>query len=285
MCQLFALNCAAPTAATFSFTGFAARGGLTDHHADGWGIGFFEDKACRLLTDPGASAHSPLAQWVTRSPIKSLNTIAHIRKATRGRVLLENCHPFLRELWGRHWLFAHNGDLEHYAPTTGGVYAPVGETDSEAAFCALLETLRQRFGQSEPTSERLFDALAEIVGEIGRHGVFNFMLSNGRVLYTHCSTHLYYLQRAWPFSRAHLIDADVSIDFANHMSPEDAVAVIATSPLTDDEPWTRFEPGTLAVFQHGKLLRSTALAVPPAVLDKARQPLAAANARSASLTA
>ena len=42
MCQLLGLNCATPTDASFSFTGFCKRGGNTDHHADGWGIAFFE---------------------------------------------------------------------------------------------------------------------------------------------------------------------------------------------------------------------------------------------------
>src|SRR5208282_5045280 len=81
MCQLLGMNCAAPTDVTFSFTGFAARGGVTDHHADGWGIAFFEDKACRLFIDHQSSATSPIAEMVKRYPIKSKNTIAHIRKA------------------------------------------------------------------------------------------------------------------------------------------------------------------------------------------------------------
>lgn len=38
MCQLLGMNCAEPTDVTFSFTGFAARGGVTDHHADGFGV-------------------------------------------------------------------------------------------------------------------------------------------------------------------------------------------------------------------------------------------------------
>ena len=42
MCQLLGMNCNTPTDVTFSFTGFAQRGGRTDHHADGWGIAFFE---------------------------------------------------------------------------------------------------------------------------------------------------------------------------------------------------------------------------------------------------
>ena len=38
MCQLFALNSHTPSAATFSFTGLSARGGLTGDHVDGFGM-------------------------------------------------------------------------------------------------------------------------------------------------------------------------------------------------------------------------------------------------------
>lgn len=70
---------------------------------------------------------------VKRYPIKSKNTIAHIRKATQGRILLENCHPFMRELWGRHWIFAHNGDLKGHAPELTCVYQPVGTTETASS--------------------------------------------------------------------------------------------------------------------------------------------------------
>ncbi|HEY2606454.1 MAG TPA: class II glutamine amidotransferase, partial [Paraburkholderia sp.] len=210
MCQLLGMNCAAPTDVTFSFTGFAARGGVTDHHADGWGIAFFEDKACRLFIDHQSSATSPIAEMVKRYPIKSKNTIAHIRKATQGHILLENCHPFMRELWGRHWIFAHNGDLQAYAPELNGVYQPVGTTDSELAFCALLQGLRKAFpGAQQPPLHELFAALETLTRDITQYGVFNFLMSNGQALFAHCSTHLHYLVRRWPFSTAHLVDADV----------------------------------------------------------------------------
>ena len=48
MCQLLGMNCNTPTDVTFSFSGFAQRGGRTDHHADGWGIAFHSGKRCRL---------------------------------------------------------------------------------------------------------------------------------------------------------------------------------------------------------------------------------------------
>jgi glutamine amidotransferase len=41
MCQLLGMNANTPTDITFSFSGFAQRGGHTDHHGDGWGIAFF----------------------------------------------------------------------------------------------------------------------------------------------------------------------------------------------------------------------------------------------------
>ncbi|MBC7468860.1 MAG: class II glutamine amidotransferase, partial [Ramlibacter sp.] len=51
MCQLLGMNCNVPTDVTFSFTGFAQRGGRTDHHADGWGIAFFEGVGLRHFVD------------------------------------------------------------------------------------------------------------------------------------------------------------------------------------------------------------------------------------------
>ncbi|NVI02685.1 class II glutamine amidotransferase [Paraburkholderia youngii] len=286
MCQLLGMNCAAPTDVTFSFTGFAARGRVTDHHADGWGIAFFEDKACRLFIDHQSSATSPIAEMVKRYPIKSKNTIAHIRKATQGHILLENCHPFMRELWGRHWIFAHNGDLRGYAPELNGVYQPVGTTDSELSFCALLQGLRKAFpGAQQPPLDELFGALEALTREITQYGVFNFLMSNGQALFAHCSTHLHYLVRHWPFSTAHLVDADVSIDFAKYTTPEDRVAVIATKPLTDNEVWTAFKPGDLLMFRHGEVIGQANIPVPDSVLEKLRNPALDASASATTIAA
>ena len=110
MCQLLGMNCNTPTDIMFSFTGFATRGGHTDEHKDGWGIAFFEGNGVRHFVDHQAAVASPVAELIKRYPIKSKNVIAHIRKATQGVVSLENCHPFVRECWGRYWVFAHNGD-------------------------------------------------------------------------------------------------------------------------------------------------------------------------------
>lgn len=255
MCQLLGMNCNTPTDICFSFAGFQVRGGLTDHHRDGWGIAFFEGRGCRLFIDPQASADSRVAELVRSYPIRSMNVIAHIRKATQGRVALENTHPFMRELWGRYWIFAHNGNLADFAPAAEGPYRPVGTTDSERAFCHILDALRRRFGDAEPASADLFEALRELTSAIARHGEFNFLLSDGDWLYAHCSTRLAYIVRQAPFSVAHLKDQDVTVDFNDVTTPEDRVAVIATTPLTDNEQWQPIEPATLLAFHEGAALR------------------------------
>jgi glutamine amidotransferase len=246
------MNCNVPTDICFSFAGFQARGGVTDHHRDGWGIAFFEGRGVRVFLDPQPSANSPVAELVRGYPIRSLNVIAHIRKATQGEVRLDNTHPFQRELWGQYWIFAHNGNLRDYAPRLTGRFLPVGSTDSETAFCHLLQQLAIQFPEGPPAPAALHEALRRLAIEIGAHGEFNFLLSNGERLFAHCSSRLAYIVRRAPFPVAHLADQDVSVDFSQVTTPNDRVAVIATLPLTDNETWQPIEPGSLIAFRHGE---------------------------------
>jgi len=90
---------------------------------------------------PWAPSGSPGPRWFKAYPIQGRNVIAHIRKATQGRVALENCHPFVRELWGHYWAFAHNGNLLDFNPKLHAAFRPVGDTDSERAFCWIMQEL------------------------------------------------------------------------------------------------------------------------------------------------
>jgi predicted glutamine amidotransferase len=257
MCQLLGMNCNTPTDICFSFTGFQARGGVTDVHQDGWGIAFFEGKGVRQFLDPEPSAKSRIAELVRSYPIKSENVVAHIRKATQGDIALENTHPFLRELWGYYWIFAHNGDVRNFLPELNGNFRPVGRTDSERAFCWILQELQGKFGDRYPGEERLFDALAALAKEAGSHGEFNFLFSNGEMLIAHSSTSLAYIVRQAPFAEARLKDQELTVDFSSVTTEKDRVAVIATQPLTENERWTPLDPGTIWMFKEGAPKRSS----------------------------
>jgi predicted glutamine amidotransferase len=249
MCQLLGMNANTPTDLVFSFTGFSKR---AEEHKDGFGIAFFEDTGVRLFVDAQSAALSPVAGMVRHYPIHSSNVIAHIRKATQGRVALQNTHPFQRELWGRYWAFAHNGDLKDFMPHLHGAFRPVGDTDSERAFCWLMQELAKAHA-GVPSITELTATLNELVPRVAAHGTFNFMLSNGQALWAHCSTHLHYLVRQAPFQTARLQDEDMSVDFEQLTTPDDRVAVVVTEPLTANEAWTPFAPGELKVFVDGRV--------------------------------
>ncbi len=251
MCQLLGMNCNTPTDIIFSFTGFVPRAGITDHHSDGWGIAFFEGRGVRHFVDQEAATTSPLADLVKRWPIHSTNVIAHIRKATQGRVALENSHPFVRQLWGRNWVFAHNGDLKEFFPPLDAIFLPIGCTDSERAFCYLLQAMHQEFGKDVPVRDELSAFLRQQCTYLASFGTFNLMFSDGDTLFVHCSTNLHYIVRQHPFASAALADDDLQVDFSQVTNRDDRVAVIATSPLTNNEIWCQMSPGQFLVFVDG----------------------------------
>jgi glutamine amidotransferase len=180
-----------------------------------------------------------------------------VRRKTRGKVSLANTHPFLRELWGRTLVFAHNGTVKDAFQLKLGGFRPLGQTDSEHAFCALLSALQHDF-RDAPARDELARAVAAHAGRIGRGGTFNLLLGDGDQLYARCATRLHYLIRKAPFSRATLADEDVTVDFAATTSPRDRVAVIATAPLTRDETWTAGAPNMMWVFRRGRLVQTLA---------------------------
>ena len=47
----------------------------------------------------------------------------------------------------------------------------------------------------------------------------------------------------------------MTVDFREVTTERDRVAVIATTPLTDNEVWTPIQPGELLVFQDGSPLK------------------------------
>jgi glutamine amidotransferase len=262
------MECNVPTDIVFSFTGFALRGGKTGPHADGWGLALYEGRFARSFLEPQPCFTSPLAEYLRKNPIKTLLAIAHVRQKTRGSSAIQNTHPFNRVLWGRHWVFAHNGTLPHVRSRRLRAERPIGETDSEHAFCWMLEQLRAAFPTGYPRKRSLlWRTIAELGGELGDEGKFNFLLADGRHLYARCGTKLCHIVRQAPFGRATLRDAELQIDFREVTTARDRVAVVATEPLTRDEAWEQGQPGTLWVFDQGALratLRSGARVIEPA---------------------
>ena len=117
--------------------------------------------------------------------------ISHIRKATHGDRALRNTQPFIRELAGRTHVFAHNGELkgiEQANDLSLGRYQPVGDTDSELAFCNLLERLTPLWGEAAdvaPSLEARLNLIADFAADLRPFGPANFLYADSDVLFVH----------------------------------------------------------------------------------------------------
>jgi len=144
-------------------------------------------------------------------------------------------------------------------------YYPVGETDSEAVFCAILNALRAEF-PILPTLPNLYETIqrlcAEIVEGEEEATIMNFLLGCGKFTQFAYSwpgkrpgskvwNGLFYTIRKPPFATPQLKDVDYAVDFRTCTNPTDRVAVIATAPLTSNEEWKEFKKGQLLMFDDG----------------------------------
>ncbi len=239
MCELFAMSADRPTNAGPYLARLMPRGGKTGPHADGWGVACYEDRAARIFKDKMPAAESRIFSLLAEHGIESNTVVAHIRRANPsifGRST-GNTHPFERELNGRSWVFAHNGKLPDIRPPVRSRFNPAGETDSEKAFCFVLNAVAHAINRHRwPSPATMTAAIRPVVAGLAALGEFNFILSNGEYVYVHAHTRLHALKKAF-------------LDSAGSCK----MTLLATVPLTD-EPWAVLEPSSLSVYRDGECL-------------------------------
>ncbi len=266
MCELFAMSSRFPADVHFSLEAFSRRGGLTGRHKDGWGIAYYVEEDVRLVKEPQPAADSACVRFIQDHPFASAIVVSHIRRATRGSPAMKNCQPFQRELGGRIHVFAHNGDLDLESLRARRrlcSFHPVGETDSEYAFCALLELLRTPWlrGTVPPLEERR-EIVTRFAAEIRALGPANFIYSDGDAVFIH--GHKRFHEDGLPphppglhvlCRRCASNAADVHTEgFSVALVPEQEVVLAASVPLTDEPAWRALAEGELVVAQRGRIL-------------------------------
>ncbi len=263
MCELFAMSARHPTTVSLSLEEFSRHGGLSGPHKDGWGIGWYDEGDIRLLKERDPAASSACVRFIQTNPFTSSLVISHVRKATLGSIALRNCQPFVRELGGAWHCFAHNGDLKGIAADrrfrTEG-FLPVGETDSEQAFCALMDSLRPLWssGRVPPIGERR-QVVARFAAALRELGPANFLYSDGDALFAHADRRhqsngtikppgMWRLARRCP-AGGELAAAGLRIASEGG---EQAVVLVASVPLTA-EGWAPLAEGEFLVARHGRI--------------------------------
>jgi len=246
-----------PVDISFSWRGFRKRG---QANPDGWGVAWYVDeegKLVGLVKEPRPAPESSIARLLARG-IRSHIVISHVRWASVGDKSYVNTHPFVRRFRDRDWVFAHNGTVTSMNDPEFSlrIFTPVGETDSEYAFCYIMEYLSKLGNEVLKDVLSLAQRIWEIAVKIGRHGKFNFLLSNGILLFAFSNRRgsLHYLLRHPPHvGYARLLDEDFKIDLGLAKAPDEAAVLIATKEITD-ENWMPLSSNELIVAYKGDII-------------------------------
>jgi glutamine amidotransferase len=268
MCELFAMCSRFPAAVDICLDELARHGGQTGPHRDGWGISYYaEDGAVQLYKEAEPATGSDWVHFIQEHHLRSTVVISHIRCASQGGRSLKNTQPFRRELGGKCHVFAHNGDLVDIKADPNfrlGIHRPIGETDSEHAFCALLAQLEQAWlltSDVPPLKQRLAIVVRFARG-LRRLGMANFTYSDGDAVFVHgnrrrCTPSeaprppgLLVLRRGWGMdSDGQCIDDRPIVT----RSEWQEMVLVASVPLTS-EAWRPLGEGEVLALRGGRIV-------------------------------
>lgn len=279
MCELLGMSSDVPATLSLSLMKLAEHGGFSGPHRDGWGVAYYEGSDVRLLKEAEAAADSELVRFVRNHNLRSHIVVAHVRRATMGERAYRNTQPFARELAGRMHLFAHNGWLAGIfdsADFRSERFFPFGETDSEQAFCVLLERMTELWrGPGEvPSIEARFSMVSGFAQDLARLGPANFLYSDGDTLFAHGHRRiqaatsrieppgLFVIQRSCRSGGRGFAAGGLAIEAADQ-----TVVLLASVPLSD-ESWRPLAEGEVIAIREGRIAGRAQVAVEAAAAGK-----------------
>jgi predicted glutamine amidotransferase len=269
MCELFGVSAKHPTRVTFRFHEFAIHGGGTAPNADGWGVAFQDPPDVRRIREPAPAVSSPWVKLIERTHLEARMFISHVREASVGHPELKNTHPFTREMFGRMHTMAHNGTIKNPQDDKElqlGRYEPVGDTDSEYVFCALLSKMQPLWADgAEPSVEQRLEVFAKVAEVARKRGPANFLYSDGTALFVHAhkrhhpdgSVSAPGLNVLFHEGEAARHSGHRGVDVTSEHS-EQELALVASVPLSEED-WRPLKEGSVHVFAAGKQIAGDAI--------------------------
>jgi glutamine amidotransferase len=205
-------------------------------HADGWGIAAYDGDALRVERR-ACAAHDGQHFCATAERVEATTVLAHVRRATVGRIGLPNTHPFV------HGPFAlvHNGTVPYFAEirprlleamTPEHRAAIAGGTDSEHLLHLILSIHAQTGGSLFASLEAALRRVVALCREIGQepHLGLNVLLTDGvRMVGSRWRRTLFYFEQKGRRGE----DGAAARDRGG----DDYRALIIASEPTGGEPW------------------------------------------------
>jgi len=253
--QLLAI--AFDSAASPSFTLKAGPRG--EKPAAGWGFAWYpmDDGAAVVIKDPNATHETPLTRTLRDwDRFRSCVFLCHTHGAAK-RTTQQDTHPFQRSYAGRDWVFAHSGELGHTLredlPIDDPVFEPLGTTDSEHAFCWLLLKIRGEGARS--LDDIGWEDLLGWFRELNARGSSSFLISDGHDVVAYADANgefpFHRIRRKPPHAKTVLDGERIRLDVVHPTDVNRTMAIIARSPLSQEEGWTPLHAGEMVVMRRG----------------------------------
>ena len=265
MCDLLGMTFCNPINARISLDIFQLRGEV---NSDGWGLAYYRNAYLQIIKEAKSAVDSTLFDFIENYP-QSKTFISHVRRSTRGIPSYLNTHPFYRrvhiDFQSREYAFAHNGTLTKLDGLDLGRFFPLGETDSEHAFCHILDAITNR--QNAEWSDSDFEFLRSLLQRINSpDNTMNCIFSDGTYLFCYSDENrhndgLRFFKHDQSVGQIEMVADDfklgsIKIQSANIGGLDELSQtgyVIVTRALTDDA-WVEFNRGELIVFKDGQIV-------------------------------
>lgn len=241
--------------------------GQSKRHPDGWGLAYYIADTPHVVKSTVTAESDDLFRHVS-GIVTSQTVLAHIRKATHGKLTLLNTHPFQ---YGR-WTFAHNGNVKQFDLVKKALISEIqkdfepyclGETDSEVIFHLILTSINKlvNIHDHHPNLNLVMQGISnavtkicEIIGELSikeagipSENYLTFVISNGPIMIAmNGGMSLYYSthkkkcpERETCASFAPWCEAQAQGEMnVNHL-------IISSEPLQGENTWNKLKPGEL----------------------------------------
>ena len=189
----------------------------SERNPDGWGVAYYLGGAPHVIKSVSTAVSDEMFRHVS-GIVTSETVLAHVRKATQGRLTVFDTHPFQ---YGS-WVFVHNGNIANFDAIRDRLQQRIppvlrrfilGQTDSETLFYLLLGKMAERCDLERrgypledlaAAARDMIEIVVELAGELcpddgadpQANNFLTFLITNGQTMLAHqggkvlhCSTH------------------------------------------------------------------------------------------------
>lgn len=234
-----------------------------DGYTPSWGLGWYpEDNLSTMLTKGEAAKDTAIfANAVTDWSNFRSTTFFYKIKSSNQEYSYNESQPFSRNLSGRDWMFLHSGILYKQSlkklqdKHLNFLLEPIGNSDSELAFCHILSKIYQKNLRS--ISEIDPDLLYSWFKEIDLLGSADIYLTDGDSIVcfhgTSSQSNMLYSRIQPPYNQDVYTSESIELSLDDPRDTYRTALVVTTSPFYEGN-WTNMSLGQMIIIKRGAII-------------------------------